>query len=97
MEKKKRTPTNRLIYLLYQGNDLVCASQSIQRLRAALEARVHNGGISYRVDGKKGNYSIPDQIRALREDWKGNIISLPEFNDRLVNGSLTSVIDGEII
>jgi len=89
--------SNRLIYLLYQGNNLVCATESIQKLRAALEARVHCGGISYRIGGEDGCYPIPDQIRALREDWKGNIISLPEFNDRLVNGALTSVVDGEII
>lgn len=86
-----------LIYLLYQGDCLVCATKSISKIRSALESRVHNGGIRYMIDGSDMQMGIPDQIRALRKDWKGNILSLPEFNDRLTNGYITAVKDGEIL
>lgn len=70
---------DRLIYLLYQNDTLICATQSIVKIRAALESRVHKRGILYRVDGDDGIHGITDQIRALRRDWKGGIVSLPEF------------------
>lgn len=87
---------DKLIYLLYQNDVLVCASQSIIKIRAALESRVHNQGIRYQVNGEPGSYSVIEQIRALRKDWKEGIVSLPEFNDRLINGRLTAAKDGEI-
>lgn len=88
---------DKLVYLLYQDDILVCATQSIIKIRAALESRVHNKGILYRVNGENTACGIPDQIRALRKDWKEGIVSLPEFNNRLVNGRITAVKDGEIL
>lgn len=84
------------IYLLYRDDTVICASESIRWIRAALESRVHKKEIRYMVNGDPGFHNVIEQIRALRSDWKGGIISQREFNDRLDNGRIAIVKDGEI-
>lgn len=91
-----------LIYMLFKkgdgtegaGHDLICVTASQVRLREVIESCIHDRIISY-CDETGKIPSIPDQIRAVRRDWK--VLSRLEFNEHLVESEFVVATDGEII
>lgn len=88
------------IYLLSIGqkghfgadcNPVVCVTTSLFKLRKAVEFCIHAGTLTY---GNSGT-PIPEQIRALRDDWKS--LTRCELNQKLRGGYLRAEENGAII
>lgn len=75
------------------GSGLVCATTSLFKLRKAVEFCIHSRSVSYGND--KDTAPIPEQIRALRADWKN--LSRTELNERLGGGYLQVEQNGDIL
>lgn len=97
-------PQNR-IYLLWinakedTAGHLVAATRSLTKLRRILEEEIRSELMSYNefdtVTMSRKDKNPIEQIKELRKDWK--VLSSIEINERLNNGRIEFVEDGEIL
>lgn len=94
-----------LIYLLWinakedAAGHLVAATRSLTKLRRILEEEIRSELMSYNefdtVTMSRKDKNPIEQIKELRKDWK--VLSSIEINERLNNGRIEFVEDGEIL
>ena len=94
-----------LIYLLWINakedvtGHLVAATRSLTKLRRILEEEIRSELMSYNeydeVTMAQKDKNPIEQIKELRKDWK--VLSSIEINERLNNGRIEFVEDGEIL
>lgn len=94
-----------LIYLLWinakedVAGHLVAATRSLTKLRRILEEEIRSESMSYNefdiVTMSRKDKNPIEQIKELRKDWK--VLSSIEINERLNNGRIEFVEDGEIL
>lgn len=94
-----------LIYLLWinakedVAGHLVAATRSLTKLRRILEEEIRSESMSYNefdpITMTQTDKNPIEQIKELRKDWK--VLSSIEINERLNNGRIEFVEDGEIL
>lgn len=94
-----------LIYLLWinakedVAGHLVAATRSLTKLRRILEEEIRSESMSYNefdpITMTQTDKNPIIQIKELRKDWK--VLSSIEINERLNNGRIEFVEDGEIL
>lgn len=94
-----------LIYLLWinakedVAGHLVAATRSLTKLRRILEEEIRSESMSYNefdpITMTLTDKNPIEQIKELRKDWK--VLSSIEINERLNNGRIEFVEDGEIL
>lgn len=84
--------TKRIYLLCSESGATLCATTRLRRLREAVEHQVHAKKMFY---GNDGPMPVPDQIRALREDWKRSCVE--DIDTALKGGAIVVAENGRLI